>query len=198
VKKFMKYLVLGIAVSLLAAGCAKPPTQELTDAQSAIDASVAAGANVYGKEELRGLNDLMTQANDQIKAQEGKLFKKYDEAKATIAKAKADADTLIAAIPARKEEAKKKAIEAQAAAKAAVEEAKALLAKAPKGKGTKADIEAFTADLKGAEESLPAIDQAIAAEDYFGAADKAKAISDKAVGVADQVKTAIEKVKGKK
>jgi hypothetical protein len=198
VKSIMKYLVLGFAVSLLVAGCAKPPTEELAKAQAAIDASVAAGANVYGKDELKNLNDGMTQANELIKGQEGKLFKKYDEAKAVIAKVTADAATLEAAIPARKAEAKKKAEEAAAFAKTAVADAKALLAKAPKGKGTKADIEAMTADLKGVEESLPAIDQAIAAEDYFGAADKAKAASDKAAMVSEQVKAAMDKVKGKK
>ncbi len=192
-KGMLKYLLLGLAVSLIMAGCAKPPTQEMSDAQSAIDASAQEGASVYGKDELRNLNDLMAQANEQIKAQEGKLFKKYDEAKATLARAKSEAEALKAAIPARKEEAKQKAIAAAAAAEAAVKEAKGLLAKAPKGKGTKADIDMMTSELKAAEEMLPGIQQSIAAEDFFGAADKAKAIADKAAAVSQQVKKAMEK-----
>ncbi len=197
-KKMLKYIALGIAVSLVLAGCAKPPEAEKTAAQVSIDAAVAAGANVYGKDELQALNSLLAQAEDQIKSQEGKLFKKYDEAKATLAKAKADAESLTAEIPARKEEAKKNALAALEAAKAAVSEAKALLAKAPKGKGTKADIEAMTADLKGLEDSLPGVQGAITAEDFYGASDKAKAINDGAARVAEQVKAAIEKKTGKR
>lgn len=196
--KVMKYLVLGIAVALLLAGCAKPPEQEKAAAQSAIDAAIQAGANIYGKDELRGLQDGMTQALDEEKAQEGKLFKKYDKEREILAKVKADAEALTAAIPARKEEAKKKAIAALDAAKTAVADAKALLAKAPRGKGTRADIEAMTADLKGLDESLPSVQQKIDTEDYFGAADAAKLIGDKAAAVSEQVKAAMEKVKGKK
>ncbi len=51
-----------------------------------------------------------------------------------------DADSVAQLIPARKEEAKNNAINAQNEAKAAFDAAKALLDKAPKGKGTKADI----------------------------------------------------------
>ncbi len=196
-KKMIKYLVLGCAFALLVAGCAKPPEAEKTAAQAVIDSAIQEGANIYGKDELKALQDAMTMALDEEKAQEGKLFKKYDKEKEILAKLTADGEALKAAIPARKEQAKKGAIAALEAAKAAMEQAKALLAKAPKGKGTKADIDAFTADLKGAEEALPAVQQAIDGEDFFGAADKAKAISDKAAGVASQIQAAMEK-KGKK
>lgn len=197
-KSVLKYVVIGLAVSMLAAGCAKPPAEEKAAAQAAIDAAVAEGANVYGKDELRSLNDMMTQANDEEKLQEGKLFKKFDKEKEILDKVLADAEALKAAIPARKEQAKNDAMAALEAAKAAVAEASNLLKKAPRGKGTKADIEAMNMDLKGIEESLPGVQQMIAAEDFYGAADKAKALSQRAAGISEQVKMAMEKVKGKK
>jgi len=115
-----------------------------------------------------------------------------------LIKVQADADALKATIPAKKEEAKNAAIAAQGEAKTALDEAKALLEKAPKGKGTKADIEAFTADLKGLEDSFPEIQAAIDKGDFFGAKDKAVAIKDKATSISDQIKQAIEKVQKKK
>ncbi|TLN23770.1 hypothetical protein FDZ71_02475 [bacterium] len=117
-----------------------------------------------------------------------------------LVKVKADAEAIKGVIPARKEAAKKAAIEAEAAAKAALEEAKALLAKAPKGKGTRADIEAFAADLKGVEDAMPGVATKIAGEDYFGATDDANNLKGKATAVSAQIQAAIEKAKpaGKK
>jgi len=100
-------------------------------------------------------------------------------------------------IPGRIEEAKNAAVQAQTEAQAAIDEAKALLEKAPKGKGSKADIEAMKADLAGIEVSYAEVQAAIDAEDYFGAKDKAAVVKEKAAGISQQVQAAIDKVKGR-
>jgi len=197
-KILMKYFVLGLIVAFIFTSCAKQPTQGMDDAKAAIEAATNEGADIYAKEELKKLNDDLAAANDEVATQGKKFFKKFGKAKEMLAKVKADADALKATIPAKKEEAKNSAIALQTEAKAAVDEAKALLEKAPKGKGTKADIEAFKADLKGLEAFLLEVQPAIDNADYFGAADKAKTIKEKAVGISDQIKLAIEKVGKKK
>lgn len=198
-KNILKFLVLAAVAIPLMTGCAKPPTEELAATKAAIEAAVTAEAPVYGPQELAAVKDQLGAAEKEIKVQEEKFFKNFDQAKAMLAKAKADADTLKAAIPARKEAAKKAAGEAEAAATAAIADAKALLATAPKGKGTRADIEALQADLKGVEDSMAEIKPLMDKEDFFGAADKAKAITARAQAVSEQVKAAIEKAKaGKK
>ena len=108
------------------------------------------------------------------------------------------AEDLKAALPAKIEAAKNLAIQLQGEAKAAIDEAKALLEKAPKGKGTEKDIEALKADLAGAETLFADIQTALDAQDYIAAQDKAKSIKTTVATVVEQVKAAIEKVTGKK
>jgi hypothetical protein len=177
--------------------CAKQPAQEINDAKAAVEAATNAGADVYAPDELKKLNDELATATDEVNTQSKKFFKKYGPAKEMLAKVKADADALAASIPAKKEAAKNAAMTAQQEAQAALEEAKALLDKAPRGKGTRADIEAMKADLKGLEDSFPEIQAAIDREDYFGASNTAATIKEKAVAISDQVKAAMEKVKRK-
>ncbi len=198
-KHVSKYLVVALALTLMVmlAACAKQPTQEMDAAKAAVDSAIAAGGDKYAKEEVKGLNDELTAATDEIKVQDGKFFKNYDKAKEILAKVKANADTLTTEIPAKKEKAKTDAQAAIDAAKTAVNDAKALLAKAPRGKGTKADIEALKADVAGLEASIKEAEGLMGTEDYMAATDKANGVKDKAAEVSGQISQAIEKV-GKK
>ena len=193
-KGLTKNLVLVLAVALVLAAC-KQPTQQITDAQAVIDEIAKAGADKYAAAEFKTLSDSMKAAQDEIAVQDKKFFKKFGTAKDMLAKVKTDAEALKAALPGKIEAAKNAAIAIQTEAKTAIDEAKALLEKAPKGKGTKKDIEALQADLAGAETAFAEIQTALDATDYLGAADKAKSVKEKAVAVADQVKAAIEKKK---
>ncbi len=197
-KNLIKVFVLAAFFVSLFSSCAKQPVQEINDAKAAVEAATKEGADVYAADELKKLNNDLAAALDEVATQDKKFFKKFSTAKEMLAKVKADAEALKATIPAKKEAAKNAALTAQQEARAALDEAKALLEKAPKGKGTKADIEAFTADLKGLEDSFAEIQAAIDSQDYFGASNKAASIKEKAASISEQVKAAIEKVKGKK
>jgi len=199
-KRLLRYFTFGVLVTFVLAGCAKQPTEDISAAQKAIEDAKAAGSAKYTPEDAKKLDDSLTAAMNEIKAQDGKfaLTRSYDKAKQMLAQAKADAEKVKTEIPAKKEEAKKNAVDGQEAAKAALKEAKALLAKAPMGKGTRADIAALKGDIKGIEDGLPELQQLIDKEDYVVATDKAKAIKEKADGVSNQIKEAMQKVKGKK
>ena len=196
----LKYLTLGLLVLFVLAGCAKQPTEDMAAAQKAVEAAKAAGGEKYMPEETKKLGDSLAAAQDEIKTQDGKFFltRSYDKAKQMLAQLKADADKVAAEVPKKKEEAKNNALAAQEAVMASIKEAKALLAKAPGGKGARADIQALKGDIKGLEDSLPELQQLIDKEDYMVAADKAKAIQEKAEAVSNQIKEAMQKVKGKK
>ena len=197
-KSTLKVLALAVLVTFVFTSCAKQPTQLMDQAKAAIQAVEAAKGNIYAKDELNKLKADLQAALDEVTAQSKKFFKKYGPAKDMLTKVVADADTLKGQIPARIEEAKKAAEAAINEAKTALDGAKALLEKAPKGKGTKADIEAMKADLAGLDTQMTEVQNAMTAEDYFGAKDKATAIKDKAGAVAEQVQKAIDKVKGKR
>ena len=192
--KLSRLFVLVVVVMFMFVGCAKEPTQEISDAKAALEAAIQEGGKTYTPTEIEDLNNQLTAAMEEAKNKTGKLFASNSEAKEKLLKIKADLETLKAGIPAKKEEAKNNAITAQNEVKTALEEAKTLLANAPKGKGTQADIAAFTADLKALEDSLPELQQAIDGEDYFGASEKAKTIKEKSMSISDQIKQAIEKV----
>jgi hypothetical protein len=197
-KNTLKLLALSMVTIFLLVGCAKLPTEEINAAKASVDAVVAEGAQKFAAEDAKKLNDSMQAAQDEIKVQDGKTFKDYAKTKELLAKVKADAETLKAGLAAKKEEAKKNAAVAQEAAKASVAEAKTLLAKAPKGKGSKADIEALKADLKGIEDSLAEIKTANDSEDYNVATEKSNAVKGKAAAISEQIKKAMEKVGTKK
>ena len=148
-KNIVKGLTLALVVVFAFTSCAKQPTQLMDAAKAAIQGVVDAKGGVYAKDELAKLNGDLQAALDAVTAQSKKFFKKYGPAKEMLTKVAADADAVKALIPGRIAEAKSAAETAVNEAKTAWEEAKALLEKAPKGKGTKADIEAMKADLAG-------------------------------------------------
>ncbi|MBN2408636.1 MAG: hypothetical protein JXE07_02775 [Candidatus Aminicenantes bacterium] len=197
-KSFSRLLILAVFVVALFSSCAKQPAEAVDAAKTAIESASKEGAELYAADELKKLNDDLQAAMDEVNTQDKKFFKSFGTAKEMLANVQADADALKATIPAKKEAAKNAALQAQTEAQTVLEEAKALLEKAPMGKGTKADIEAMKADLTGLETSFAEIQAAIDGEDYLGASAKASTIKEQATVISDQVKAAIEKVKGKR
>ena len=195
----MKNIVKGLSLALIVVfaftSCAKQPVQMMDAAKAAIQSVIDAKGGVYAKDELNKLNGDLQAALDAVTAQSKKFFKKYGPAKEMLTQVVADAETVKGLIPGRIAEAKAEAETAIGEAKTVFAEAMALIEKAPKGKGTKADIEAMKADLAGIEASMADVDAALAAEDYFGAKDKAAIIKDKAAAIVEQINAAILKVK---
>jgi hypothetical protein len=196
-KNVVKGLSLALIVVLAFTSCAKQPTQLMDQAKAAVQGVIDAKGGVYAKDELNKLQGDLQTALDAVTAQAKKFFKKYGPAKEMLNKVITDAGSVKALIPGRIAEAKAAAETSMNDAKAAVEQAKALLEKAPKGKGTKADIEAMKADLGGLETAMADVTTAMNSEDYFGAKDKADAIKQKADAITEQVKAAIAKIKGR-
>jgi hypothetical protein len=192
-----KLLVIGILSAFLVTGCAKAPEQEITNAKAQIEAATTADAQTYAADELAKLNSDLNAALEEVKVQDEKWFGNFDKAKEMLAAIKTSSDNVTAVAAQRKEEAKQAAIAAQAEAVAAIEAAKALLAQAPKGKETKAEIEMLSADLTGAEASLAGIQTSIDSEKYGEAKDSANLIKEKAASVSSQVQAAIDKKKKK-
>jgi len=193
--KRVRWIVLGVVVMAFVVGCASKPEQEINAAKAAMEGVIKEGLAKFAPEDEKKLKDAMAAVDAELKVQEGKTFKSYDKTKQLLADLTKMAADMKAALPAKKEKAKQDATAALEAAKTALADAKKLLAKAPKGKGTAADIEALRGDVKGAEDMLPEIQGMIDKEDYSAAITKANAIKDKAAGVGDQITKALEKVK---
>lgn len=193
-RKMWSVLAVNVLVVLALAGCGSQPAQEMQSAKAAVDAVVADGGEKFAPAETKGVSDALNAAMEEVKTQDGKFFKNYDKAKELLAKAKGDAETLKTGLAAKKEQAKSEATANLAAAGDAVKAAKAALAKAPKGKGAAADIEAMKGDLQGLEAALAEVQPLIAGQDYAAARDKAAGIKSKADEVSTAVAAAMEKM----
>ena len=195
--KISAFGLVVLALLVVGVGCAKAPTEDIEKAKAATSATVAGDGAKYAPAESKALQDSLNKALDEVKAQDEKWFKNYDNAKNMLTKVSSDAEALKGTVAKKKEEAKQKATALLAEDKAAVEDAKKLLAKAPKGKGSNADIEAMKSDVKGLEEGLAEVQKLIDGGNFLDAVTKAQAIKDKAASVSEQVKSAMAKTGAK-
>jgi len=179
------------------AGCSKAPTSEIEAAQKSVEETRAAGSADYLPAEDKALSDKMNAAMQEIKTQDEKMapFRNYEQAQKMLAEVRQQSEQVKAASAQKKEEAKQQATALQSEASQAVQKAKELLAQAPRGKGSEADLAALNADVDALNESLPTVQQAIDKGDYRDAISKATPIKEKASAISAEVEQAIEKVK---
>lgn len=188
-----KFLLLALALTLTAGltACSKPPAEEIAAVKTAVDAVVAEGAEKYAPEEYKALQDAMTAAMEEVKAQEGKMFgAKYDNAKQLLAQVQTSAVTVKETAVAAREAMATEVVTVKEAAVAGVADLQALLAAAPVGKGSEADLEAIRADVAGLETSLQEVQPLIDAGDFAGAKEKADAIQAKVAEITAEIQSA--------
>lgn len=191
--KRISVLLIGLALTLTLVACGKQPTEEINATKASIDGAVSEGAEKYTAVELKAVNDKMTAAMDEIKVQDGKMFKNYDKAKQMLTQVKVEADSLKAQVGTVKEEMRNSAITGLSDATAAVTEASATLDNAPQGKGSQADIAMMKADVQGLQAALGEIQPLIDSGEYAAASERALAIKDKAAAIIEEVRVAQEK-----
>jgi len=173
-------------VALFSVACAKEPTDALNAAKSALEAAKTAGASDYAPEALAAADTAAAALDAELKAQTEKfaLTRSYTKAAELATAAKTAADQAAAAAVTGKEQMKAEATTLIAGVRGSIDAAKQALAKAPKGKGSAADLEAMNADVAGVETALGEMDAAMAAGNYKDAkvkAEAAKATLDKIV-----------------
>lgn len=187
-------MVFAFVLVLVMVGCQKPPQQDIDAAKAAVDAARAAEATDYAPDSLKAAEDATAQLDAELKAQEQKfaLFRSYKKSKELADAAKAAGEKASADAKAKKEQVKQEAQTLITDATNALNEAKALLEKAPKGKGTQADLEAMKGDLAGVESSVTEAQNAFNAEKYLDAKSKAEAAKTTAGNVKTSIEQAIE------
>jgi len=199
-KKSLLYVLVGFAaLTMLTTSCAKLPQEELDAATAAVDAAKAVEAQRYLAADFNALQDSMNKATTMIETQKSKfsLFRSYKEAKALLATVTTMAITLKDDAVIRKEEVKNEVQTALTETTTLVEEVKALIAKAPRGKEGKAALEAIQTDLAGVEASLTEVATLVNNGDYLTAQEKVNAAKDKTNALKTELEEAISKTKKK-
>ena len=193
----MPLLLLGLAMVM---GCAKPPQEAVDSAKQAIEAARAAGATDYAPESLRMAEDKANAMTTELEAQNKKfaLMRSYKNVSVMAADAKAAGEKAVADATTGKEKAKADAEALLGQVKTALDEANALLATAPAGKGSQMDIEAMKADLSGVATQIAEGEAAHAQGMYM----QSKVKFETALGAVNNVKMAVQQAidmkKGKK
>ena len=188
-----------VFVLVLMVGCAKPPQDSINAAMSSLDAAKPL-ASEYAPSSLQAAEDAKAALDAELKAQQDKfaLFRSYKKSDELVADLKAKSDKAAADAAAGQEQAKNDATTAINSATTALTDAKAMLDKAPKGKGTAADLEAMKNDLTAAESTINDANAAMASGKYKDAKAKADAAASSAANVVSQIQAAMEAKKGGK
>lgn len=191
-------VVFALFALLVFIGCAKPPEQEIQKANSSIEAARAAEAEEYVPESFQVAMDTLNAANAAKQEADGKfaLFRSYSKAKALYVSADALAAKASQDAAAEKERVKQEVTGLMTQAKAVLDSATAALAKAPKGKGSKADIELIKNDLAAAQASFDDANNDFNAGKYKVAKAKVEAAMQKAQAVIDEIAAAKAKKMG--
>jgi len=193
-------LLVVLSFSIIYSGCASAPTEEINATKAALEGIQSDDVRDYAPESLKAAEDEMNRALAEVQVQDGKfaLGRNYKDASAILVSVKDLVEKASTDAQANKAKAKADAEAAVAELPSVIEEARTILAKAPKGKDTKADIEAMQNDLKIAEEALNEATVAITAELYKDALAKAASSKQKADSIIEQVKQAQEKIGGRR
>jgi hypothetical protein len=179
-----KLALVGIAALTLAvaAGCAKPPQQEIDALTAAMTGAEQAEAPKYAADAWSAAQQARNAVNAELEAQANKfaLFRSYTKTKELIAAANTAAASAKDAGVAGKEAAKNAADEALAAAKASLEAATTAMTELGackrKPKDFKKDMEAMQATLDGYAAQVAGIESAVGSEDFFGARSQAESL----------------------
>jgi len=193
--------VLGffVLVALLTNGCAKPPTEQISAAEKAVQEAQQSGAATYTAQKYAKFEGSLAALKKEVSEQDGKfaLLRDYGKAEQLAAETKAGAEQVKAEAAKKKEEAKAAALQALQVAQETVKSTMELVAKAPVGKD-RAALEAIKNDVEALKASLNQVQIAVDKEDYLTAQTQAKAIHDKGQAVSAEIQNALAKVgKGK-
>jgi len=179
-------------------GCAKVPQVEIDNANVAIQAAQAAGADIYVPEAYAALQDSFNVANQSIEAKKSKLFKSYKKEKAQLVACVTLGSDVKLKTEARIAELKTEIQNTLTEVGTIVADSKALIAEAPRGKEGTTALMAIKADIATIETSVAEVQAAVGTESYIATLDKAKAVKEQANSIKTELQTVIDKYKARR
>jgi hypothetical protein len=134
---------------LLVVGCSKAPEAEITTANDAVQAAVQAEAEKYASAEYQMAMDTLKAAKAAVEEQNSKfaLFRSYDKAKQLFVASQQLANDAVTKAQAEKERVRNEVTLMMSRVDTLIIKANEALKNAPRGKGSKADLELIKNDL---------------------------------------------------
>lgn len=174
------------------------PQENIDATKAAVEAAKIAQADVYMTTEFKALEDSLTVVMQGVEAENSKFFKNFGTLTTQLDALKVQAETIAAGVPAKKEAVKQEAEAALATVKTSIDEAKALLAKAPKGKEGKEALEQISNELNVITTTVGEVEASLTGDvNYVQVLDKLNAAQKSVADIATELNDAIAKKAGK-
>jgi hypothetical protein len=194
-KRNLLYVIAGIGLMLVFAGCAKLPQAEIDAAKAAIEEVRTAQADLYLPNEFAAINDSLRVAMEKVEAQKGKLFKSYKKVKVQLVNIPTMATALKANTETKKAEVKAEAETLLAEVTTMQTENNTLAAKLPMGKNEKEAVAAIKAELAVIDTAITEVGGMLTNGDFLGALNKVKAVKDQAMAKNTEIKDVLTKAR---
>ncbi|MBM3328358.1 MAG: hypothetical protein FJY67_02660 [Calditrichaeota bacterium] len=197
----IRYGKFALALALLVVvGCSKPPEMEMKAANDALAAAKSAEAEQYAPKAYRTANDTLGAASAAKAEQDAKfaLFRSYSGSKNLFVRAEALAKEAATAAATEKARVKAEVEGMLTQAKSDLDSASAALAKAPVGKGNKADIELIKNDLASTMTAYDDAQMDYNNGKYLTARSKVNAVMQRTASIMQQIEQAKAMAKGGK
>ena len=154
---FKRVWLVFVALALMAVfiGCAQAPEEALKASEAAMQTAQLAEAEQYAPQTYGEAMDSLNAAKAEIKTQDGKfsLFRDYDRAELLLAASQRLAQQSQTDAAAAKERVRVEDSTLVASIQVLLADTKKAFDSAPKGKGTRADLELIKAELTAADTS---------------------------------------------
>jgi len=187
--------LVALAVAIVVTGCSKAPEAERLACDQAMSSAQMAEAEAYAPASYQQAQDSLNAAKVEIQNQDSKfaLFRSYGRSKEMLVATKALADKAVTDAAAAKERVRQEDNALITNIDGLLVTTREALAKAPKGKGTKADLDLIAADLASVETAY----QAAVADFNAGKFLVAKPKLEAAVNQLNRINADIEAAKAK-
>lgn len=192
-------LVLPV-VAVLIAGCSKPPEPEMAAAEQAAQMAQQSQAQKYAPQEWTMAQDTLNAAKAEKAAQDGRfaLFRSYGKSKAMFESATALLNTAATNAKAEMERVRKETEEMLNMVRVELDSTAAMVANAPVGKDTKAEIELMKQDLTALQQTLSEAQAEFQRNNFDAARSKAQSIRDRVAAMKTQLEAAMAKRGGRR
>ena len=193
------FLLITVLATSLLAGCSQAPTADLSAAKNALEEARANGVDKYAPDEFNQAQKAFDDATKEITAQDQSFFltRSYNKASQVLKDTQAKAQTAQTAAKNNKEKVKQEIEYLNTETETAIQTARAALLKAPRGKDTRAELEAMKADLDALTTALGEARDLYAKEDYLAAKASLTTSKQKADEITGEVQSAMAKVGGR-
>ena len=171
----------------------------MQSATTAFDAADQAETEVYASDAYRMAMDTLNAAKAAKEEADSKfaLFRSYGKSKELYVRAETLAKEAQVAAEAEKERVKQEVSGMMTEVRTALDATADALSKAPRGKGSKADLELIKNDLNAANVAFEEARMDFEAGRYMAAKTKLQAIKNKAQSISDEIAAAAAKKAGK-